>query len=314
MDPYRVLDVPKDADTDTIKKRYRKLARETHPDLNPGDAAAEARFKEVSVAYDVLSDPERRRAFDEFGEISLEGGFDAEQARAQKERFGERFGRPDAGSFEGQFGFGDLDDLLRQFGRGGNAGGPFEREFRARGGDLESEITLDFLDALRGGEREFVIDRPRADGSTFKQTVKVRIPPGITDGGRLRIPGRGGEGIGGAPDGDLWLHTRVRSHPIFRRKGSNLELDLPLRLSEAVLGTAIDVPTPDGEVKLTVPPGTSSHQRLRLRGRGVPAHGGRPAGDLFAVVKIVTPKDVPDSLREALEGLDEPDPREASES
>lgn len=313
MDPYRILDVARDADLETIKKRYRKLARETHPDLNPGDAAAEARFKEVSVAYDVLSDPDRRAAFDEFGELSLEGGFDAERARAERDAFSQRFGAPDGAGYEGAFSFGDLDDLLRGFGMQGGApgSGPGNAHagFRMRGHDVEASIELDFLDALRGGEHKLSIDRPHVDGTVTTETVTVRVPPGVTDQGTLRIPRKGGFGAGGAPDGDLILRPRIRPHPVFRRKGRDVELDLPLRLSEAVLGATVDVPTPEGPVQLRVPPGTSSGRRLRLRGRGVPAQGDRPAGDLYARVEIVVPDEVPDSLRELLEGLEQPDPR-----
>jgi len=311
MDPYRILDVERDADLETIKKRYRKLARETHPDLNPGDAAAEARFKEISVAYDVLSDPERRAAFDEFGEVSLEGGFDAERARAERDAFSQRFGAADGAGFEGAFSFGDLDDLLRGFGmQGGGAGpGAGHAPFRMRGHDLEATIELDFLDALRGGEHKLSIGRPHVDGTVANETVTVRVPPGVTESGTLRIPRKGGFGAGGAPDGDLILRPRIRPHPVFRRKGRDVELDLSLRLSEAVLGATVDVPTPEGPVQLRVPPGTSSGRRLRLRGRGVPAQGERAAGDLFARVEIVVPEEVPDALREQLEALDQPDPR-----
>ncbi len=320
MDPYRVLDVARDADLETIKKRYRKLARETHPDLHPGDAATEERFKEISVAYDVLSDPERRTAFDEFGEISLEGGFDAEHARAERDAFSQRFGAADGSGFEHAFSFGDLDDLLSSFGAHAVGQDPGTRTypdgapFQMRGRDIEATIELDFLDALRGGEHKLSIGRPRIDGSTELETVSVRVPPGVNDSGLLRIPGKGGFGAGGAPDGDLLLHPRLRPHPVFRRSGRDVELDLPLRLAEAVLGGTVDVPTPDGPVSLRVPPGTSSGRRLRLRGRGVPAHGARAAGDLYARVEIVVPKDVPEALREQLEALEEPDPRAGADA
>lgn len=321
MNPYEVLGVASDAELPEIKKAYRKLARETHPDLNPGDAAAEARFKQISVAYDVLSDPERRKAYDEFGEIALESGFDAERARAEKSRFEQRFGSTDGTAFGGGFEFGDLDDLLRQFGAGGGDfrgeggfGGGFSgrggRGMRMPGGDTEATLELELADAVRGGERKMTVPRPRADGSSKSESITVRIPPGVTDGGRLRIPGKGGEGIGGAPAGDLWLNVRVRPHPIFRQQGRNLEFDLPLTVREAVLGTRVEVPTLDEPVTLTVPPGTSSHSRLRLRGKGAPETKGQPAGDLFARVRIVTPKQVDPEVREALERLEEPDPRE----
>ncbi len=319
MDPYAVLGVARDADAEAIKKQYRKLARETHPDMNPGDAAAEARFKDVSVAYDILNDPERRKAFDEFGEISLEAGFDAERARAERSRFEQRFGTSDGSQWSGAFEFGDLDDLLRQFGgtgggggfaRGGGFGGARGGGLRMPGADVEARLELDFVEAIRGGERKLTIGRPRPDGSAVSETITVRIPPGVTDGGRLRIPGKGGEGLGGAEAGDLWLKLHVRAHPFFRREGSNLEFDLPLTLREALLGAQVEVPTLDDRVTLTIPPGTSSHSRLRLRGKGVPGSSGKPAGDLYARVKIVLPKEIAPELREALEGLEQPDPRQ----
>jgi curved DNA-binding protein len=310
MNPYKILEVAADASQDDIKKRYRKLARETHPDLNPGDAAAEARFKDISVAYDVLSDPEKRAAFDQFGEIALEAGFDADRARAQRSQFEEQFGAADQGHVGGQFEFGDLDDLLRRFGGQADFQDRGRGAFRQRGHDVEAEIELDLPDAVSGGEHKMTIDRLRPDGTRFTETITVRVPPGVTDGGRLRIPGKGGEGHGDGPPGDLWLRTSIRPHPIFRMKGRNLEFDLLLTIAEATLGGRIEVPTLSDTVFLTVPPGTNSHSRLRLRGKGVPGKPGQEAGDLLAAVRIVVPNDVDPELRARLESLDQPNPRE----
>lgn len=318
MDPYRVLGVSRDASTDEIKKVYRRLARETHPDLNPGDAKAEARFKEVSVAYEILSDEQKRRAFDEFGEISLEAGFDADAARAQREAFSSRFGETGAGGgFGGDFSFGGLDDFLRQFqggrpGEGGRrSGGPGGPGFRMRGADTEASMSLDFVDAALGGERKISIARPGPDGRLAEESITVRIPPGVTDGGRLRIPGKGGAGIGGGPPGDLWVSVRVNPHPVFRRNGRNLELDLPLTLPEAVKGARVEVPTLEGRATLTVPPGTSSGARLRMRGAGIPGSGDRSAGDLIARIEVIVPKpeQAGDELLGALDGLEMENPR-----
>jgi DnaJ-class molecular chaperone len=312
MDPYQVLGVARDAPVDDIKKAYRKLARETHPDLNPGDAAAEARFKEVSVAYEVLSDPQKRRDYDEFGEIALEAGFDAEAARAQREAFSSRFGTGGGGDggFGGAFEFGGIDDFLRQFGgagggrRAGRGGG-----FQMRGADAEASMTLDFVDAALGGERKLSISRPTADGRLLEESITVRIPPGVTDGGRLRIPGKGGEGMGGGPAGDLWISLRVQPHPVFRRSGRNLELDLPITLREAIQGAQVEVPTLDGRVTLTVPPGTSSGAKLRMRGQGIPGGKHGSPGDLLARIQVVVPKNPTPELIEALEALEMDDPR-----
>jgi DnaJ-class molecular chaperone len=308
VNPYESLGVSRDASTAEIKKAYRKLARETHPDLNPGDAAAEARFKEIATAYDVLSDDVQRANYDEFGEVALQAGFDADRAREERESFSARFGSPDPRSRGEGFAFGDLDDILRQFGGGG--GGPRGGTgFRMRGGDVESAMTLGFMDALEGGERNLTITRPSPDGRGVEESIKVRIPPGVTDGGKLRIPGKGGLGMGGGPSGDLWIRVRVEPHAVFRRVGRNLEFDLPITLAEAVAGAQVEVPTLDGRATLTIPPGTSSHTRLRLRGKGIPGANPDQSGDLMARVRIIAPKDAPAEVLQALAAFDQEDPR-----
>ncbi len=315
MNPYEILGVDKSASTQDIKKAYRSLARETHPDLNPGDSAAEARFKDVSVAYDVLADENRRRDYDEFGEGSLGAGFDSERARKEREHFNSRFGSqgsPSSGFSEG-FAFEGLDDLFRQFGgasRGQEAHGGPGVTFRGRGRDLESAMTLDFVEAAKGGERRLSLSRPTAEGGLRDESISVRIPPGVSDGGRLRIPGKGGPGMGGGPPGDLWLSLRVEPHPVLRRLGRrDLEFDLPITLKEAMLGAKVEIPTLDQRATLTIPPATSSHARLRLKGKGIPGAKGKPAGDLLVRVQIVLPKEFPEPLLEALEQLDQEDPR-----
>jgi len=307
MNPYQVLGVAREASADEIKKIYRRLARETHPDLNPGDAKAEARFKEVSAAYEVLSDPERRKHFDEFGEISLQAGFDADRARGARDRFSSRFGSPETEGFGDGYAFGGIEDLLRGFGARG--GGQAGARFRMDGPDVEASMSLSFVEAVKGGERRIGIARPRSDGGRLEEQINVRIPPGVTDGGRLRIPGKGGEGMNGGEPGDLWVQVRVEPHPFFRRDGRDLELDLPITLAEAVVGARVEVPTLDGRATVTIPPGTSSGNRLRLRGQGVPASRTTPAGDLYARIKIVVPKDAAAKLGEVLRELGEEDPR-----
>lgn len=311
MNPYEILGVDKSASTEDIKKAYRKLARETHPDLNPGDSVAEERFKQISVAHEVLTDERKRADYDEFGEIALEAGFDADRARMERERFSSRFGSADAGAFGESFSFEGLDDLFRQFGGAQRAGGRGGTggTIRMRGGDLESSMTLGFVEAAKGGERRLSLSRPSPDGSAKQESVTVRIPPGVTDGGRLRIPGKGGLGLGGGPPGDLWIALRVEPHPVFRREGRNLEFDLPVTLREAVLGAKVEIPTLDGRATLTIPPRTSSQARLRLRGQGIPGEKGKPAGDLLARIQIVLPKDLPEPLLEALDALEQDDPR-----
>ncbi|MFO0691230.1 MAG: J domain-containing protein [Myxococcota bacterium] len=309
MNPYEVLGVARDASADEIKKVYRRLARETHPDLNPGDAKAEARFKSISAAYEVLSDPEKRRQFDEFGEIALEAGFDADRARAARDRFSSRFGAPDEEGYGEGFAFGGLEDLLRGFQSGGGGAGRGGVRFRMDGPDIEASMALGFVEAVKGGEKRIAIARPKADGGRLEEEITIRIPPGVTDGGRLRIPGKGGEGRNGGEPGDLWVQVRVSPHPVFERSGRDLELELPITLAEAVCGGRVEIPTLDGRATLTIPPGTSSGSRLRLRGQGVPGSKTAPAGDLFARIKIVVPKDAAAKLESALREVAQEDPR-----
>lgn len=308
---YDTLEVERDADEDTIRKAYRKLARRYHPDVNPSDEEAEDRFKEISEAYAVLSDQEKRRNYDEFGDVSLEAGFDAERARHAREAFGRRFGGGSSFGAEGEeaFHFGGLDGLFSDlFARRGWGDVPRAR----RGQDLEAALELDFIDAARGGEHRLSFSRPTAAGGLRQETVTVRIPPGVASGGRIRIPGRGGEGASGGGAGDLYARIRVRPHPVFRREGRDLHLDLPVTIREATLGAQVPVPTLDGRVTLSVPPGTDSGTKLRLRGKGVPSPSGGTPGDLYACVQIRVPRDLPPEAAEKLEELakhDPPDPR-----
>jgi len=301
-DLYSVLGVARDADEDAIRKAYRQLARRYHPDVNPGDEEAEESFKNISEAYAVLSDPERRRNYDEFGEISLEGGFDAERAR---QAFGQRFGRRGGGSYARggeNFHFDNLEGLFSDlFAR---SGGPRGR----RGADHEAEIELDFVDAVRGGEHRLSFARPTADGRARRETLSVRIPPGVADGGRIRLRGKGGEGLGSGGPGDLYARIRIRPHPFFRREGRDLYLDLPVSVREATLGAKVQVPTLDGRVTLTIPPGTDSGSKLRLRGKGVPSPSSGEAGDLYVVVQIRVPRDLPPEVAKKLEDLAEYEP------
>jgi curved DNA-binding protein len=302
-DLYQILGVARDANEDVIRKAYRKLARRHHPDVNPNDKTAEDKFKEISHAYSVLSDADKRRAYDEFGEVSLEGGFDPEAARRSREAFGARFGgggRPGFGDAEG-FAFEGLDGLFSDlFARRGGG--------RGRGADVEAELELDFMDAARGAEQRLTLARPQPDGSLRQETVTVRIPPGVADGGRLRIPGKGGPGAGGGPAGDLHARIRVRPHRFFRRDGRDLLLDVDVSVREATLGAKVEVPTLDGRVTLAIPPGTDSGTKLRVRGKGIPSPSGGAPGDLYAVVQIRVPRDPGPRERELLEELAKNDP------
>lgn len=284
---YTVLGVAKDAPADDIKKAYRKLARKHHPDVNPGDKAAEARFKEISAAYDVLSDPEKRKLYDEFGEDSTRLGFDPSQARAHQEW--ERRAQWHGGSRSAGF---DAEDLFRElYGRGrggGQRGWPGE--------DMHAELQTDFRTAALGGERELRF----GDG----RTLTVRIPPGVSDGGTIRLRGQGSPGTGGMPAGDLLITLRVAPDPVFRSEGADLHVDLPLTVGEAIRGAKVKVPTLDGRVTVQVPPGSQSGRVLRVRGKGI-ARRDRQPGDLLVHLQVVVPENGDlGRLGDAIEAID----------
>ena len=307
-DFYQVLGVPRGASQEEIQRAYRRLARTYHPDVNK-DPAAEDQFKQVSEAYSVLSDPETRRRYDAFGPEfrQVPEGVDPEtwyRARARAAAGARGGGRTPGGAG----GFADLEDEGVWFGSGGTGdvdiedlfGGLFggrgpgrARRARApiRGADQEAELVLTVEEAYRGGRRSITL--PGLDGP---RTLEVTIPAGVTDGQRIRLAGQGGQGIGGAEAGDLYLVVRLAPHPRYRVEGRDLFVDLPLAPWEAALGTTVPLDTPGGEAKVTVPPGTSSNRRLRLRGRGLPNPRGRP-GDLYAVAKIMVPPRLTDEER-----------------
>ena len=306
-DFYKELGVSRTATPDEIKKAYRKLASELHPDKNPGNKKSEARFKTVNRANQVLSDPEKRKLYDEFGEDALREGFDADAARAYRNatRGGRVRGGPGAGvSIEDLFsggvpggsagGFGDmLGDLFSGGGRG-RRGGP------SKGSDLASEVNVDFVSAIRGAELLLRVQ----DGG---EEVKVRVPPVAGDGDRVRIAGHGAPGAFGGPPGDLMLTIRVGAHPHFERSGLDLYLDLPITAAEAYRGAKVRVPTTEGSVTLTVPKHAQSGQVTRLKGKGVKRQNQQ--GDLYVRFAIKLPiKDSPavekavDALVEAMDG------------
>jgi curved DNA-binding protein len=289
-DLYAVLGVPKNAEGDTIKKAYRKLAGQLHPDKNPGNKTAETRFKEVTHAYEVLGDPKKRKLYDEFGEEGLREGFDPERVRAYRD-WARRQNRGAGSGREGGAETFDLEDMLGGAGAGGFGdlfGDLIGRARRPRGPikgpDLESEITIDFASALRGATLEL---RPQGSAGT---PVAVRIPAGAAEGSRVRIPNQGGPSPNGGPRGDLVLTIHVTPHPHFRREGDDLHLDLPVTISEAYHGAKVKVPTVDGSVTLKIPERTQSGNVVRLKGKGV-ARKGRPPGDLFVHFLVQIPKD-----------------------
>ncbi|HEU4599526.1 MAG TPA: DnaJ C-terminal domain-containing protein [Solirubrobacterales bacterium] len=294
-DFYEVLGVGRDASAEEIRKAYRKLARKYHPDVNKEDGAEE-RFKEVSEAYDVLSDPDKRKQYDRFGPAWRQAaagggagpsGFDA--------------GGPGFSDIRVEFGEGtdlDLDDILGSFfggraraGRGGFSGG-----FAARGADHEATLELTLAEAARGGRRSVRL----GDGRTYE----VNVPAGVRDGQRIRLAGEGGQGSGGGPSGDLFLRVALKPDRHFRLEGRDLHTEVPVAPWEAALGATVEVRTLEGTAKVKLPAGSSSGRKLRLRGQGYP-DGRSGKGDLYATVRIVVPKRLSERERELFEQLGE---------
>lgn len=328
-DYYEVLGVGRGASDDDIKTAYRKLARKHHPDLNPGDKAAEERFKELQEAYDVLSDAEKRKLYDRHGEnwrVAGQGG-GAPSPGWEGARAGGSGGGPQAGGFDfSGFDFGgsgaggfDFEDLFGRVGRGRGAG-----RRTSRGSDAEAELELSLEEAHRGGRRTLQMQAaetcPTCQGTGVTsdnktcptcggagqvlrpKTVEVNIPAGVRDGQTLRLAGQGGAGANGVPAGDLYLRIRLRPHPVFNVRSDDLEVELPVAPWETVLGAKVEVPTIDGKAEVTIPAGAQSGQRLRLRGQGLNKRkGGR--GDEYVRLKIVVPKEPSDEERRLFEEL-----------
>ncbi|MEJ3405760.1 DnaJ C-terminal domain-containing protein [Rathayibacter sp. YIM 133350] len=302
-DFYKVLGVDKDVTPAELKKVYRKLARQYHPDSNPGDTAAEARFKEISEAYSVLSDEEQRKEYDAVRAMGGGARFTAAGpggAGGFEDVFGGMFGGG-AGGRGQQYTFqqgGDYDDLFGGLfgnGRFGQTTGGY-RGFGGPtpGNDIVASTTLDFLTAVRGE----TITLTLTDG----RETKVRIPPGVADGQKIRLRGKGQPSPDGGAAGDLILTVTVRKHPVFERDGLNLRVNVPVTFAEAALGATIEVPTLGGEtVKLRVQPGTPSGRVLRVKGRGVKTAKG--TGDLLAVVQVAVPSHLSKEAEQALEAL-----------
>ncbi len=312
-DFYKVLGVDKTASDAELKKTYRKLARQYHPDSNPGDAAAEARFKEISEAYSVLSDKEQRQEYDQVRAMGSGARFTAGGPGAQggfEDVFGGMFGGGGQRVRFGQGGGGFEDILGGMFGGGGGGFGQSSGGYRGFGGpskgaDSTASTTLDFATAIAGD----TVKLSQGNG----RPVNVRIPAGVADGQKIRLRGRGQPSPDGGEAGDLVVTVSVRKHPVFERDGLNLRVDVPVTFVEAALGATIQVPTLGGDpVKLRVAPGTPSGRVLRVKGRGVTSKNG--TGDLLATVQVAVPSHLSDKQREAVEALaaalPDEDPRE----
>lgn len=284
-DPYAVLGVAKSATHEEIRKAYKRIAKESHPDLNPGDPDAAARFKAAAAAHDLLKDPETRRRFDA-GEIDASG-----QERPERRFYREYAEGPEATyhTDRGYQDFGAFSDVFSDlFGRRGQGAGP--QGVHARGHDRHYTLEIDFLEAARGATRR--ITMPGGD------ILDVKIPRGLSDGQTIRLRGKGAAGLGDGPAGDALVTVAVAGHPYFRRDGDDILVELPVSLDEAVLGAKVEVPTIDGKVALTVPKGASSGRVLRLRGRGVKR--GERQGDQLVTLRIVLPPEVDPDLEEFL--------------
>lgn len=344
QDLYAILGVAKTATADEIRKAYRKLARQHHPDLNPGNKQAEERFKEISLAHDALADPDRRKLYDEFGHEGLAPGFDPARAREYRrwadsgQGFSFRGGQAGPGA-DFDFGFGTgarrgrrrsaaetergFADILNEM--FGGAAESVEPEPPRAPRDVEYPIEIDLLDALRGTRTAVSVRRPvvcetcggtgrvgrkgcttcGGSGTVEKrEKLNVKIPAGVADGARVRVAGKGGVSAAGR-SGDLYFVVKVRPHPLLQREGKDLTLDVPITVVEAMRGATIPVPTLGGKVQLKVAPGSQSGQRLRLRGRGAPDPKGGEAGDLYVRLMIQVPRDgAGEKIDEALDALD----------
>lgn len=305
---YDILGVSRDAGQDTIKRAYRKLARQYHPDVNPDNPEAEDSFKKVSAAFEVLGDAEKRKLYDEFGLDGLREGFDPDSAR-QYQRWATQQGAGGGRSRVRQPGGATFQDI---FGDVFGGRSPFDTSdfsnfggFQAppRGRDWTSQVRLDFMTAIRGGQVEISLEG---------RTLKMRIPPGVKDGERLRLKSQGGHApqtqYGQGARGDLLLDIQVATHPLLNRQELDLSLELPVTFAEAINGARVNVPTPWGEYTVTVPEGVHSGAKLRLKGQGVRRDAQQ--GDFFVIVQIQAPDHIDDAVREAAliieEGYTEP--------
>lgn len=286
LDPYKLLGVSKDASQDEIKRKYREIAKKNHPDLNPGDAAAETRFKEANQAYDILGDAEKRAKFDR-GEIDATG-----QERPEQQYYRQYAESDPSGKYHRRSSYSDMEGLGGVFddlfggrrGRRTSGGG----NIRMRGADARYQLTVGFMEAVNGAKRRVTMP----DG----RTLDINIPKGFKDGQTLRLKGQGQPGVGGGSAGDALVTVTVGPHPYFERRGDDIHVTLPITVHEAVLGAKVKVPTIGGAVTLTIPENANSGDVLRLKGRGVTPASGQ-AGDQYVSLKIVLPDQADDALK-----------------
>lgn len=304
QDYYQALGVSRDATQEQIRKAFKKIARENHPDAKPDDPAAAQRFKQAAEAYDVLGDAEKRKKYDQFG-ANWKHVQEGRAPYGGADPF--RQGGPVDIDLQDIFGGRGAVDLEQLFGGmfGGGGGGRRTAPRAQRGENLSTAIHVPFHTAAVGGNYDLTLNR---DGQA--ERLSVKIPPGIEDGQTIRLAGQGHPGFQGGPNGDLLVTVRVSPHPYFRREGRNILVDVPVTVAEAVLGGKIDVPTlTDGILTMTLPPGTASGSKLRLKGKGLANPRGGSAGDQLVVIKIVPPKDLDDRSEELIREFSERNPQ-----
>jgi len=278
---YEILGVRKDATSEEIKRAYRKLAKKYHPDLHHGDKANEARFKEINEANYVLSDKKRRQEYEMAGKYSFGPGFDG---------FGHTSkGGPNPDNFG--FNLGGLENIFGDIFGGGTVGRG--RPHPSKGRDIEYEVSIGFDQMIYGTDLRLTVDR-----SGKHETINVRIPPGVKNGSRVRVAGKGSKGALGRPHGDLYIITKIKPHRYYKRVGDDLSLDVPITPSEAVLGGKVTIPTVDGKTTIKIPSGTQNGQKLKIKDKGLPHLKGKGRGDMYAVIKIAVPKTSDPKIKE----------------
>ncbi len=309
-DYYKTLGVGRNASDKEIKSAYRKLARKYHPDVNPGDKQAEDKFKEIGEAYEVLSDPEKRRRYDQFGS-NWQRGPQGVPPGWEVFRSGQR-GRPGTGrrpvngapSIDFETAAGDLGEFFETIlGRGARGAGRVGGTRPRAGEDLEQEIGVTLEEAYQGGSREFIIDVPDAGNRPVRERIEVKIPPGVRDGTRLRVAGKGHPGPNGGPRGDLYLRVKLLPHERLERRGDDLHGEVPVPLWDALLGGEVEVHTLSGKGTFRIPPETQNGRTFRLPGQGMPKMGGGGKGDFFARVKVILPEHLTAQERTMFEDL-----------
>ncbi len=316
-DFYDILGLSKSAVPDQIKSAYRKLARKFHPDVNRNDKSAESKFKEVQEAYDVLSDSKKRQAYDQFGHAGVSSAAAAEAAAAAasagapRDGSGFRYSRRTPGGATVDFGDVDIEDLFASMGprrrktRRSTGASPFAAETtdvpETAGTDIVHQVTLSFEQAARGITLDLRFDTANR---AFSETISVKIPPGVDEGSKVRVRGKGQPSMMGSSRGDLVITTHVAAHPYFTRSGQDVILELPLSASEAAAGTTVRVPTLDGPVELRIPPGINSGKKLRIKERGISGRDGKK-GDQLCRVLVVLPDSLTDSEKAALAEMDQ---------